>query len=95
MKTLAMLALVIAAAGCSSAKASDAGAVINGRCRCEGDAMCVQQVAENGGRPVACVTKVSSMGCTQFANAKRSCWPSSNVTGLCLCSGGEALASAP
>ncbi len=97
MKNLAWIALVLAsvATGCSSAKASDKGVVLNGRCRCDGDAMCVQQVDANGGRPVACVSKVSSMGCTQFATATRSCWPSSNVTGLCLCTGGDSLAVTP
>lgn len=89
MRILILLAL--AGTGCTAAKASDAGVVINGRCRCDGDAMCVQQVASNGGRPVACVAKVSSMGCTQFTTARRSCWPSSNVAGLCLCTGGAAI----
>ena len=93
MRILASVVLAFAA-GCSSAKASDAGTVVNGRCRCDGDALCVQQVAANGARPVACVSKVSSMGCMQFATATRSCWPSSNVTGLCLCTGGDSLASA-
>ena len=97
MEKLAFVALAFAAltgSGCRSAKASDARLVINGRCRCEGDTMCVQQVAVSGAAPVACVAKSSSMGCTQFATETRSCWPSSKVAGLCLCSGGDTLASA-
>ena len=95
MQTFTWIAIALAAAatGCNSAKASDRGVVMNGRCRCDGDAMCVQQVAAGGAQPVACVSKVSSMGCTQFATATRSCWPSSKVSGLCLCNGGESLAA--
>ena len=97
LKTIAALALALSAltgAACNSAKASDAGELINGRCRCDGDTMCVQQVSAAGARPVACVSKVSSMGCGQFASATRSCWPSSKVSGLCLCNGGDSLAAA-
>ena len=97
MEKFAWIGIAIAAlAGCASPKASDAGVVMNGRCRCDGDATCVQQIASAGARPVACVSSASAaMGCAQFATATRSCWPSPTVSGLCLCNGGETLAGQP
>jgi hypothetical protein len=67
--------------------------VINGRCRCDGDAICVQQVSNAGPRPVACVTAaLNQPSCAALATATRSCWPSPTVSGLCLCSGSDSLA---
>ena len=95
MQNFTWVAIAFAAlAGCSSSKGTD-GVVLNGRCRCDGDATCVQQVAAGAANPVACVTSAfAGVGCAQFANSLRSCWPSATVAGLCLCNGGEALANA-
>lgn len=93
MTRLAALLTLALLAGCTSKSTVDAGVVMNGRCRCDGDALCVQQVSNAGARPVACVTTAQNQpSCAALATATRSCWPSPTVSGLCLCSGSDSLA---
>lgn len=86
--------------GCASSKASDTTVVVNGQCRCEGDALCLQQAGVNQA-PIACIAKAASCnGCACFTTPSRSCWPSPSVSGLCMCSGsalpqGASLAQSP
>ena len=86
--------------GCAASKTSDSAVVINLQCRCDGDALCVQQAGDAKG-PIACLAqRVSCTGCGCFATSSRSCWPSSGVAGLCICNGpalpeGSSLAQTP
>jgi hypothetical protein len=85
-----LVALVLCA--CAGPPSSSPGAsrqdelVMNGRCRCPGDAYCVQHVAPGvAAAPISCVPATG--GCIALSNSVRRCWGSPQTMGLCLCAG--------
>jgi hypothetical protein len=64
----------------------------NGSCRCGPGQLCVREVSTTEAQAVSC-RDTHAAGCAAFANAESRCWPSADVSGLCLCTRETAVAA--
>ncbi len=80
--TLTLFSLLALLCGCAQ---RTSGPVLgNGSCRCGAGQLCVREVSTTDAQAVAC-RDAHAAGCAAFATAESACWPSADVSGLCLC----------
>ena len=83
-----MLAVVVSSFACANKPgAPEKPEFANGRCSCEGGALCLQAAGAPVSATVCAPAATAGLGCAAFTNASRSCWGSPKMAGLCLCSG--------
>ena len=80
--TWKLFALLAMLAGCAQQARNPV--VANGSCRCGAGELCVREVSTTGAQEISC-KNAHAAGCTAFATADSTCWPSADVAGLCLC----------
>jgi hypothetical protein len=89
--TLKLFALLALLSGCSQQARNPV--VGNGSCRCGPGQLCVREVSTTDAQAVSC-RDAHAAGCGAFATAESRCWPSADVSGLCLCTGETTVAAA-
>jgi hypothetical protein len=87
LKLFAVLALL---SGCAQQTANPV--LGNGSCRCAPGQLCVREVSTTDAQNVVC-RDAHAAGCAAFATADARCWPSADVSGLCLCTRDTAVAT--
>jgi hypothetical protein len=66
----------------------------NGSCRCGPGELCVREVSTDGAQQEVSCRDAHAAGCAAFASAENRCWPSGDVSGLCLCTPDATVAAA-
>jgi hypothetical protein len=89
--TLKLFALLALLSGC--AREAGGPVVGNGTCRCGPGQLCVREVSTTDAQAVSC-RETHAAGCAAFASPESRCWPSADVSGLCLCTRDTTVAAA-
>jgi len=90
--TLKLFALLASLVGCAQQARNPV--LGNGSCRCGPGQLCVREVSTTiDAQAIAC-RDAHAAGCTGLTTAESRCWPSADVSGLCLCTSDTAIAAA-